>query len=110
MRAELGARFTLFGVVKREGDWYIAYCPPLDLTTQGRTASEAKDNLVEASELFITSCLERQTLDQALKELGFVPMKHFQMPQHFQGSTPFKLSIPIPFGLEKQGKNLLSRA
>ncbi len=100
----------LFGVLKREGDWHIAHCPPLDITTQGRSASEAKKNLMEAAELFIISCLERQTLDQALKELGFVPMKHFQMPQHFRGGSPFKLSIPIPFGLEKYEKNILCRA
>jgi predicted RNase H-like HicB family nuclease len=75
MKVAVQAEFKLFGVVKREGDWFIAYCPPLDLTTQGRTKAEAKKNLVEASELFITSCLERGTLDQALKELGFAPSK-----------------------------------
>ena len=37
-----------------------------------RTPAEARRNLVEASELFVISCVERGTLDQALKELGFV--------------------------------------
>jgi len=40
------AEFTLFGVMKREGDWYIAHCPPLDLTTQGKTLAAAKKNLI----------------------------------------------------------------
>ena len=66
------AEFQLFGHIKRQGKWYVAYCPPLDLTTQGHTLEEARKNLIEASELFIISCLERSTLDQALKELGFV--------------------------------------
>ena len=57
MRVEVKAIFTLFGVMKREGDWYIAHCPPLDLSTQGKTLAEAKKNLVEASELFIISCV-----------------------------------------------------
>ena len=64
------AEFKLFGTIKRERGWYIAYCPPLDLATQGRTVAEAKKNLIEAAQLFLLSCLERGTLDRALKELG----------------------------------------
>jgi len=70
MATSIQAEFKLFGTVKREGGWYVAHCPPLDVTTQGRSAAEAKENLREASELFIVSCLERGTLDQALRELG----------------------------------------
>ena len=97
MRVAVKAEFTLFGVMKREGDWYIAHCPPLDLTTQGRTLAEAKKNLLEASELFIVSCLERGTLDQALKELGFVPFK--AKPANVANAFP--ITIPVPFGFEK---------
>jgi len=97
MRVLVQAKFMLYGVVKRDGDWYVAHCPPLDLTTQGRTLSEAKANLVEASELFIASCLERGTLDQAMKELGFVPFK--AKPKNIQNAFP--IAIPIPFGFEK---------
>ena len=71
--------------------------PPLDLTTQGRTLAEAKANLIEASELFIASCLERGTLDQALKELGFKPFK--AKPMNVQNAFP--IAIPVPFGFEK---------
>lgn len=98
MKVEVRAEFTLFGTLKREGDWWIAHCPPLDITTQGRTVSEAKKNLVEAAELFLMSCLERGTLDQALKELGFVPLK--SAPRKIEGNA-FKMAIPIPFRFEK---------
>ena len=97
MKVMVQAKFTLYGVVKCDGDWYIAHCPPLDITTQGRTLTEAKANLVEASELFIVSCLERGTLDQAMKELGFVPFK--AKPRNIQNAFP--IDIPIPFGFEK---------
>ena len=97
MKVTVKAEFKLFGVMKREGDWYIAHCPPLDLTTQGRTLAEAKKNLHEASELFIVSCLERGTLDQALKELGFVPLK--AKPANIANAFP--ITIPVPFGFEK---------
>lgn len=98
MNIEVGAEFTLFGTLKRDGEWWIAHCPPLDITTQGRTQSEAKKNLLEASELFLSSCLERGTLDLALKELGFVPSKHSS--QKASGHV-FKMAIPIPLSFEK---------
>jgi predicted RNase H-like HicB family nuclease len=97
MKVTVQAEFKLFGVMKRQGDWYIAHCPPLDITTQGRTLAEAKKNLVEASELFIVSCLERGTLDQALKELGFKPLK--AKPRTIPNAFP--IAVPIPFGFEK---------
>jgi predicted RNase H-like HicB family nuclease len=97
MKVLVQAKFMLFGVIKRDGDWYIAQCPPLDLTTQGRTLAEAKANLIEASQLFIVSCLERGTLDQALKELGFVPFK--ARPRNIPNAFP--IAVPIPFGFEK---------
>ncbi|SRR5712692_7909394 len=99
MKVAVQAQFELYGTVKRRGDWYVAHCPPLDLSTQGKTLGEAKRNLVEASQLFLISCLERGTLDQALKELGFVPLKQQDKPRLPENS--FHMSIPIPFGLEK---------
>ena len=97
MKVMVQAKFMLFGVTKREGDWYFAHCPPLDITTQGRTLTEAKKNLIEASELFLVSCLERGTLDQALRELGFVPLK--AKPKNVPNAFP--IDIPVPFGFEK---------
>jgi predicted RNase H-like HicB family nuclease len=88
----LQLRLELFGTVKRQGDWYVAHCPPLDITTQGRTEREAKQNLQEASELFLTSCLERGTLDQALRELGWVPAKSKPRPRN-----SFAMPVAVPF-------------
>jgi predicted RNase H-like HicB family nuclease len=39
-------------IVEREDDWYVALCPELDIASQGKTIEEARDNLVEAVELF----------------------------------------------------------
>jgi predicted RNase H-like HicB family nuclease len=100
------AQFQLFGVIKKQNGWYVAYCPPLDLTTQGQTESEAKKNLIEASELFVISCFERGTFDQALRELGWSVVRGaVQMPR--KRDVPniphgtFRFPVPVPFGLEK---------
>lgn len=97
MPSAIEAEFKLFGVIKRKGQWYVAYCPPLDVTTQGRSRREAEENLKEACALFLTSCFERGTFEQALRELGCarapkngtsIPLDAFQFP------------VPIPPGFQ----------
>src|SRR5207244_6395680 len=100
MKIELKAQFVLFGQMERDDSWYIAHCPPLGLSSQGRTAAEAKKNLREASELFLISCFERGTLEQALKELGFKPVPERQSVVSLKKNC-FKLPIQIPFGIDK---------
>lgn len=39
--------------MEQDQDWYVARCPELDIASQGRTAEEARGNLVEAIELFL---------------------------------------------------------
>ncbi len=38
-----------------EGEWFIARCPELNVTSQGRTLTEAEDNIREAISLYIES-------------------------------------------------------
>ena len=39
-------------IIEREGDGYVSLCPQLDIASQGHTVEEARNNLVEALELF----------------------------------------------------------
>ena len=57
-------------LVERDEPGYVSYCPPLDVFSQGKTKKEAKENLIEAMQLFIESCFERGTLDSVLKDCG----------------------------------------
>jgi predicted RNase H-like HicB family nuclease len=91
-------QFNLFGVVRRDGDLYFAHCPPLDVTTQGKTQAEARNNLIEATELFVISCVERGTLDQALRELGFVKV---QAKINRRPANSFAMNIPIPLRFQR---------
>ena len=34
-------------LVTREGRWFVASCPILDIATQGKTEKEAKENMAE---------------------------------------------------------------
>ena len=42
----------LMAVIERDGDWYVALCPELDIASQGETVEAARANLKEALELF----------------------------------------------------------
>lgn len=44
-------KFT--AIIEREDDGYVSLCPELDIASQGLTIEEAKQNLVEAIELFL---------------------------------------------------------
>jgi predicted RNase H-like HicB family nuclease len=101
MREIVQAQFQLFGVVKKRNGWYVAHCPPLDITTQGKTEAEAKKNLVEASELFVVSCFERGTFEQALRELGWHVVAGHGDPSALPPRGGFRFPVPVPFGFEK---------
>ncbi len=40
-------------IIEREDDMYVATSPELDIASQGETIEEARDNLIEAIELFL---------------------------------------------------------
>jgi predicted RNase H-like HicB family nuclease len=39
-------------IIEREDDGYVSLCPELDIASQGKTIEEARNNLIEALELF----------------------------------------------------------
>lgn len=39
-------------IIEREGNGYVSLCPELDIASQGDSVEEAKNNLIEALQLF----------------------------------------------------------
>lgn len=81
----LEAYLTATVTLEEETGLYVADCQALDLCSQGKTQEEAVKNIMEATELFIQSCVERGTLQEALTECGFHPT-HEHIPA--QRSAP----------------------
>ena len=46
-------------VFREEFGWIVGEFPTLGVASQGRTREEAERNLIEAAQLFIESCYER---------------------------------------------------
>ncbi|TRO55971.1 type II toxin-antitoxin system HicB family antitoxin [Candidatus Bathyarchaeota archaeon] len=40
-------------IINKENDLYVAFCPELDIASQGKTIEEALRNLKEAIELYL---------------------------------------------------------
>jgi len=45
-------KLNFSSIVWREGDTYVAWCPDLDIASQGKSIEESLDNLKEAIELY----------------------------------------------------------
>ena len=50
-------------LLQKEGDWYVALCPELDVASQGPTVEQAIANLKEAVELFL-ECADPEEVKQ----------------------------------------------
>lgn len=61
----------LTAIIQREGDGYVALCPELDVASQGDTVETARENLLEALELFFESA-PAEELQRRMGEEVFV--------------------------------------
>ena len=57
--------------VRQDDDIWVAGSPTLDVYSQGSSKDDAIRCLKEAVELWIESCVERDTLDSVLRDCGF---------------------------------------
>lgn len=54
-----------------KGSWYVAKCPELDFVSQGKTAEDAKKNLLEVVDIQFEEMMEAGTLREYLQECGY---------------------------------------
>ena len=65
---------TIHAVFQNDGEWFIARCLDVPVTTQGRTLAAAKLNLQEAVELYLETWGEAEDLRPA-KEVYLTSME-----------------------------------
>ena len=59
----------LTAVIEREGEWYVSFCPELDIASQGRTVEEARQGLAEALELFFEEASPEEITSRSAGEV-----------------------------------------
>ena len=80
----------------KEGDTYVAYCPALELSSQGDSIRNAQKNFEEAIKLFFEELERMGTLEQALTELGWIKTKTQTRPKS-TWVPPRRESYPKPY-------------
>lgn len=89
---ELGAEIPV--TILKEGSIYIAHSPALDLTTQGDSVQDAKRMFAEAAALFIEACVQMNTLNEVLGELGWERVDGAWVPPSFE-QTSERVRMPV---------------
>jgi predicted RNase H-like HicB family nuclease len=84
---------------------FVSFCPTLKIYSQGTDEERAKSALESAVKLFLTTCIQRGQLDQALQQHGFseVTKAEAQSPKHLAGEyiaieqydDQFEFDVPV---------------
>jgi hypothetical protein len=104
----IAMEFKVPARIRRKGKWFISSCPPLDVHSQGHTRDEAERNLVDALASFPISCYERGTLDEVLREAGFVPVAEAKAPETVLAKGDIELTVPLPFVIDSSRARALA--
>src|ERR1017187_3821440 len=66
-------------IIKKEGDYYVAYCPALEVSSYGKTRSEAHKMFNEALEIFIEDTHAKGSFEKVLLQLGWKFPKEYKL-------------------------------
>ena len=89
------SKFSLPLSILKEGKYYIAYSPALDLSTSGKTFEEVKRRFEEVVEIFFEELLEKGTLDRVLNELGWQKADKEWYPPVIVANETESFNIPL---------------
>lgn len=74
-------KLEIFIEVWKKGQWFLARAPELDFISQGKTAEEARKNLIEVISIQFEEMRNMGTLDEYLFEYGFEIKNKELVPQ-----------------------------
>jgi predicted RNase H-like HicB family nuclease len=96
--------FRLSAKIAEDENWFLASCPELQMTDQGKTVKEAIRNLTEMVEISLIEAIETGHIESMLKALGFnrskVPVPTVSIYEmsgaEYQNLVPIYLVSHIP--------------
>ncbi len=66
-------------VIMKEGEWYVASCPQLDIATQGKTEQEVKENMEDLIDEYLNDeDTIKPEIEAELLSLSFI---HTKLPK-----------------------------
>ena len=97
---QVGVEFRLPARIRKRGKWYVSSCLSLDVHSQGHTKEEARQNLIDALVFFLESCFERGTLEEVLRQAGFVPAAMVAARGRVAKRAE-SVTVPLPFAIRQ---------
>jgi predicted RNase H-like HicB family nuclease len=74
--------YSLPVTIFREGQYFVAYSPALDLSSSGKSEDESKKMFGEAVDIFFEELTESGTLEEVLLDLGWTKVDNrFEPPE-----------------------------
>lgn len=89
------ARMELSVAFLREGKAFIAYSPALDLSTSGKTLSDAKKRFQEAVSIFFEELNKKGTTEDVLTNLGWIKERKRYVPPTIIGHGTQEIKVPV---------------
>ena len=59
----------LTAIIEKEGEGYVAFCPEVDVASQGATIDEARKNIKEALDLFFETASPEEISNRLHEEV-----------------------------------------
>lgn len=82
-------------LVFQEGDYYVAFCPSLNLSSYGDSIDDAKVGFDEVMTSYLEECKENGSLRDDLIKNGWT----FSIQNHKKAEPPAMVELNIPSGL-----------
>ncbi|MBU1126969.1 MAG: type II toxin-antitoxin system HicB family antitoxin [Patescibacteria group bacterium] len=97
IKKKVQLQFSLPVSFLKEGKYFIAHTPSLDLSTSGKTFEEAKKRFEEIVQIFFEELVEKGTLEEVLTESGWQKVRKEWFPPSVvaQESESFELSAVL---------------
>lgn len=73
----------------KEGDYVVAYCPALELSTHGDTEQEAKEYFEDAVKEFLNDTMQLGTLERCLLKFGWSLKRSQYEPPRIEDKIDF---------------------
>lgn len=65
----------LTAIIEKENDGYVSLCPEIDIASQGESIGEARENLIEALEIFFETASPEEIKQRLHEEVYITQVK-----------------------------------
>ena len=92
----MNKELVLTVVVRKELDRYSAWCPELDVASEGDTIEEARESLKEAVECHVEAMITQGDTELLFEKLGISKerqKKNLILPESYSGTFEIPISV-----------------